>query len=58
MRGLLQLARYLRDLARELSDETAYHRYLERGSLQHSAEEWRRFCDMRLRKKYQQGKCC
>jgi hypothetical protein len=58
MKALLQLLKYLRDLARELSDETAYRRHLERGSLQHSAQEWRRFCDVRLREKYQQGKCC
>ena len=58
MKRLLSFAKMLRDLARELSDESAYERHLASGNLQPSAEEWRRFSDARLRRKYQQGKCC
>ena len=50
--------RMLRDLARELADENAYARHLAHSHAQHSPEEWRRFSDARLRRKYQAGKCC
>jgi hypothetical protein len=45
-------------LLRELSDETAYRRHLDTHGRPHSTEEWRRFCDERLRAKYQRAKCC
>jgi hypothetical protein len=45
-------------LLKELSDENAYQRHLESHNRAHSAEEWRRFLDERLRKKFAQGKCC
>jgi len=45
-------------LLRELSDENAYHRHLMAHGLVHSAEEWRRFSDQRLRAKYLRAKCC
>jgi hypothetical protein len=45
-------------LLREISDQNAYSRYLRAHGVVHSAEEWRRFCDLRFRAKYQQAKCC
>jgi len=43
---------------RELADENAYRRYLERHGREHSGEEWRRFSEERLRAKYVRAKCC
>jgi len=45
-------------LLRELADENAYRRHLSSHGLVHSAEEWRRFADQRLRAKYLRAKCC
>jgi hypothetical protein len=45
-------------LCRELSDEAAYHRHLAAHGCEHSAAEWRRFLDARLRAKYTRAKCC
>ncbi len=45
-------------LLRELADESAYRRHLAAHGRSDSAEEWRRFCDERLRAKYAQPKCC
>jgi hypothetical protein len=55
MRRIFQL---LRDLLRELSDENAYDRHLAAHGRTHSAAEWRRFSDERLRAKYMRAKCC
>ena len=51
--GSLMLA-----LLRELSDENAYQRYLVAERREHSAEEWRKFSETRLREKYFRPKCC
>ena len=48
----------LRDLLRELADENAYQRHLAAHGRTHSAEEWRRFSDERMRAKYMRAKCC
>ena len=45
-------------LLRELSDESAYERYLAAERREHSAEEWRKFSDARLGAKYFRPKCC
>ncbi len=45
-------------LLRELADEAAYARHLKAHDRQPSAEEWRRFSDERLRRKYTRAKCC
>jgi hypothetical protein len=58
MKRVKALMRALWQLARELADENAYARHLAHSHVQHSAEEWRRFSDAKLRRKYQQGKCC
>ncbi len=51
LRGLLTLLR-------EIADENAYQRHLQAHNRLHSAEEWRRFCDERLARKFAQGRCC
>ena len=43
---------------RELSDERAYGRHLAACGRRHSAEEWRRFSDERLRARFARAKCC
>jgi hypothetical protein len=45
-------------LLRELADQNAYERHLQAHGCTHSAEEWRRFSDQRLRAKYARAKCC
>jgi predicted secreted acid phosphatase len=45
-------------LLRELSDESAYQRYLAVERRKHSPEEWRKFSDQRLGRKYFRPKCC
>jgi uncharacterized short protein YbdD (DUF466 family) len=45
-------------LLRELSDENAYERHLRHHGRAHSAQEWRRFSEHRLRARYQRAKCC
>lgn len=52
------LLRYLLALARELSDESGYGRYLHRNGLAPSGAAWRAFIDQRHRRKYQHAKCC
>jgi len=58
MRRLAAVARLLLGLLRELADESAYRRHLAAHGAAHSPEEWRRFCDRRLRAKYHRAKCC
>ncbi len=58
MSSLKKLLSFLRSLARELSDESAYERHLAWHQRVHSRKEWQVFCDARLRRKYQNGKCC
>lgn len=53
-----KLLRYFKELARELSDESAYARHLERAGRVHSGAEWRAFIDSRHRRKYSNAKCC
>ncbi len=45
-------------LLREIADENAYERHLRAHGQPHSGEEWRRFLDERLARKFAQGKCC
>ena len=46
------------EILRELSDERAYRRHLERHNRPHSREEWHKFSDERLRARYARPKCC
>lgn len=50
--------RILVALLKELADESAYARHLEGSGRTHCGEEWRRFCDHRLKAKYSRAKCC
>ena len=45
-------------LLKELADENAYERHLAAHGRKHSAEEWRHFCEHRLKAKYMRVKCC
>lgn len=61
VRGVRALGRavgLIRGLAGELSDQRAYARHLAAHGRAHSAAEWRRFSDARMRAKYQRAKCC
>jgi hypothetical protein len=48
----------VKDLLREIGDQNAYARHLATHGVEHSGEEWRRFCDERFRAKYRKAKCC
>lgn len=45
-------------LLREIGDENAYARHLAASGEAASGLAWRRFSDERMRKKYQNAKCC
>ena len=45
-------------ILREISDQNAYQRHLRVHHAVHSPQEWRRFIDERLRRKFGQAKCC
>jgi len=49
---------YFIELARELSDQRGYERHLQQTGHARSADEWKLFIDRRLRRKYQNAKCC
>lgn len=55
MRRFLEL---LLGVLREIGDENAYSRHLQKHGRQHSAAEWRRFTEERFRSKYARAKCC
>ena len=42
----------------ELSDQNAYARHLASHGRPHSAEEWRRFSDTKMKAKFGRPKCC
>jgi hypothetical protein len=42
----------------ELSDQRAYAQHLQAHGRTHSAAEWRRFSDERLKAKFGRPKCC
>ncbi len=58
MKALRALGRVVTGLLRELADESAYRRHLERRRCGHSAGEWQRFHEKRLGAKYSRPKCC
>ncbi|MFN7920614.1 MAG: hypothetical protein U0Q16_10990 [Bryobacteraceae bacterium] len=58
MKHLRAFARIVAGILRELADESAYARHLAAHGAAHSREEWQRFCEHRLRAKYQRAKCC
>jgi hypothetical protein len=58
MKAVANSVRLVWGMLRELSDEAVYRRHLAALGRTHSAEEWRRFHDGRLRDKYRRAKCC
>jgi hypothetical protein len=58
MKHVKKLGALLVALLRELADESAYRRHLAARGRAHSAAEWRRFSDERLRARYTQARCC
>lgn len=58
MNRLRSLGKILYGILREISDESAYERHLHTHGRPHSAEEWRRFSEERLRQKYARPRCC
>ena len=58
MRILVRLGQLLLDALREIADENAYQRHLAARQRRHSGDEWRHFCEHRLRAKYSRAKCC
>ena len=52
----MKLVRFVVALLKELSDETAYKRFL--AGRAPSGAEWRKFSDQRHRAKYMRAKCC
>lgn len=58
LRSFGQFVRTIGAILKELSDESAYARHLRMHGVAHSAEEWRRFSDARLRAKFVRPKCC
>jgi hypothetical protein len=58
MSTVRRLAALVWGLLRELADENAYGRHLAMTGQAHSAAEWRRFSERRLRAKFARAKCC
>ncbi len=58
MKRLREAGRLLAGLLRELADESAYQRHLERSGRRHTPQEWRRFSEERLRAKFARARCC
>jgi len=58
MKTLKRVGKILIGILRELSDESAYKRHLTAHGRRHSAEEWRRFSEERLRAKFTRPRCC
>jgi hypothetical protein len=58
MKLLRHIFDVVRGLARELSDENGYERYLRASGRARSRDAWKAFSDLRHRKKYQNAKCC
>lgn len=58
MSRLRYLASLFLELLRELADENAYRRHLERHGASPSPEAWRRFCDERLGARFVRPRCC
>ena len=58
MKTMRELWRILTGLMQELSDQSAYQRHLAAQGAVHSPQEWRRFSDARMKRKYLNAKCC
>lgn len=58
MKHLRTFGQVILGILRELADQSAYQRHLSAHGREHSAHEWRKFSDERLRAKYARAKCC
>jgi hypothetical protein len=58
MKTLAHIWKLFVAFVREVADESAYARHLQRTGRPHSRAEWRVFSDQRHRNKYQNAKCC
>jgi len=58
MRQLREFRRIFMSLLRELADQNAYQRHLAAHGRPHSAQEWRRFSEECLNRKFTRPKCC
>ena len=58
MKQLRKMGALAWEILRELADERAYRRHLERRGCAPSRAEWRRFSEAHLRAKYARPKCC
>jgi len=58
MSTLRRIGQTIIGLLRELGDENAYRRHLQAHGRPHSPEEWRKFHEHRLARKYKNAKCC
>lgn len=58
MSALRAFGRFVLEILRELADENAYARHLERHGEADSPDAWRRFTEERLRARYSRPKCC
>ncbi len=58
MRRLREFRRIFMGLLRELADQNAYQRHLAAHGRLHSGQEWRRFSEERLSRKFTRPKCC
>ena len=57
-KSLRYAGRLVGGLLRELSDQNAYARHLATHGRPHSAEEWQRFSDTKMKAKFGRPKCC
>lgn len=53
-----RLFEILRGIVDELTDQSAYRRFLAAHALEHSAAAWRAFQDERWLAKARRGRCC
>ena len=58
MRQFRKFRRIFMGLLRELADQSAYQRHLAAHGRLHSAQEWRRFSEELLNRKFTRPKCC
>ena len=55
---MIHLLEILKGIVAELSDQSAYHRYLTAHGEVESPEAWRRFQDHHWAAKSRRGRCC
>ena len=58
MKAIRALWWWVCELARELSDENAYRRFLAARGTEASAAQWRVFSERRHEARFRRAKCC